>query len=380
MNCPYCGAEANKGNKFCTSCGKPIPEETEQVLLCIGCGAKLSPEDRFCTVCGRETSEVYMEVEDEDDDPGYEQGSGKKKFFTKTTIIVGASILFTLAVIAAISIIFIPKIRKNRDSDSDTTQKAIEETEKKTEKETEGETKSSYADPVSMSALESVTATSILKEGTFIYYVDYIKDKDLTTAWTEGASDDGIGEGITFVFDTEQLITGLAINNGFQKSTDLYNKNSRVKQLKIIDGDGNEQYVDVKDTQELQLIDFNKDIVSDTISVYIAQVYIGSAYNDTCISEMSFYGSYEDRREIEKNGLAPKPKNIQEDLSFPRNMYVKVDELLVRTGPGTQYQAIWKLYTGEMIWTYGISNGWAHISWNGQDAYVSADYISDKRP
>lgn len=48
MKCSQCGAELN-GNKFCTNCGAPAPQETTGAV-CSNCGEPV--EGKFCTKCG----------------------------------------------------------------------------------------------------------------------------------------------------------------------------------------------------------------------------------------------------------------------------------------------------------------------------------------
>lgn len=48
MKCSQCGAELN-GEKFCTNCGTPVPQETTGAV-CSNCGEPV--EGKFCTKCG----------------------------------------------------------------------------------------------------------------------------------------------------------------------------------------------------------------------------------------------------------------------------------------------------------------------------------------
>lgn len=59
--CPACGAVAAKDARFCSACGRRMPEPTpepesapsvEDVCYCPECGAMKKDEDRFCAVCG----------------------------------------------------------------------------------------------------------------------------------------------------------------------------------------------------------------------------------------------------------------------------------------------------------------------------------------
>lgn len=46
--CIKCGAEINKEDKFCTTCGSPVSCK----LFCPQCHTELSPEAKYCPMCG----------------------------------------------------------------------------------------------------------------------------------------------------------------------------------------------------------------------------------------------------------------------------------------------------------------------------------------
>ena len=46
--CANCGTELEPGTKFCSQCGKPVP----QTKVCPGCGSEQKPEAKFCSNCG----------------------------------------------------------------------------------------------------------------------------------------------------------------------------------------------------------------------------------------------------------------------------------------------------------------------------------------
>ena len=54
-------------------------------------------------------------------------------------------------------------------------------------------------------------------------------------------------------------------------------------------GDGKEQLVYLDDTQGVQDITFDEALVTDVVTITIKDVYPGSKYEDTCISEIDFY-------------------------------------------------------------------------------------------
>lgn len=156
-------------------------------------------------------------------------------------------------------------------------------------------------------------------------------DKDLSTSWVEGVSGDGIGEYILlqvyedgflgeeyFNIKDKKIRTILTINNGFCKNYDLYCKNNRVKKAKITIYD-----MSLRVGQNETVVDDNPEIIfSDTVSLEdkmeaqiipiefflkkyhttstpeivlkfeILEVYKGSLYEDTAISELKVIGNY----------------------------------------------------------------------------------------
>lgn len=51
--CEGCGAQLVENARFCTCCGKPVPQEAiPATRLCASCGAALLPDARFCEKCG----------------------------------------------------------------------------------------------------------------------------------------------------------------------------------------------------------------------------------------------------------------------------------------------------------------------------------------
>ena len=58
-NCPNCGAQNADDSRFCTECGKPIPQGS----ACPHCGASVNDGDVFCQNCGKKLSEVPKTIE-----------------------------------------------------------------------------------------------------------------------------------------------------------------------------------------------------------------------------------------------------------------------------------------------------------------------------
>ena len=118
---------------------------------------------------------------------------------------------------------------------------------------------------------------------------DRLIDGDISTAWVEGMSGQGIRESVSIQFDDEYLINGIKINAGYQKNDELYNKNSRPAKIGIAFSDGTYEVHELDDVNSVQDIVFQKPIYSKSISLIIEDVYSGTKYEDTAISEISIY-------------------------------------------------------------------------------------------
>ena len=156
-------------------------------------------------------------------------------------------------------------------------------------KEDAGVTNQPVIEKITMATLVSLNASSSLVEESENHVVGNLLDENEQTAWVEGVLGCGVGESIVFDFDKEQLFDGIYIRNGYQKNDDLFYKNSRVKRLRVVDNNGQDHYIELNDISGIQMINFKESFVSDHVTVYIDDVYEGSAYEDTCISEMSFF-------------------------------------------------------------------------------------------
>jgi hypothetical protein len=55
-SCPQCGRPAAPEDKFCASCGTPLPVASAAPRTCPTCGRPFEPGDRFCAGCGQPLS------------------------------------------------------------------------------------------------------------------------------------------------------------------------------------------------------------------------------------------------------------------------------------------------------------------------------------
>ena len=71
--CPNCGAQITDDSRFCSECGKEIPQPN----VCPHCGASVGDGDVFCYNCGKSLNESSSEPIDYEEE---EQKSGFKKY------------------------------------------------------------------------------------------------------------------------------------------------------------------------------------------------------------------------------------------------------------------------------------------------------------
>lgn len=237
-------------------------------MKCKTCKNEISDNAEFCGFCG---AKIYK------NENVY---SNKLKIFF--IVIVGIVVLMALA----IAIWYLSTDRKNFDAKQqldDTTQTMQSISKKVIESEI------SVADTENdKPCFDKIFATSTLaSEGSNTYYVDNLVDNNKSTAWVEGSDNEGIGQSVVFKSDKLQKISRIKILNGYCKSKDLYLKNNRVKAVKIIFSDGTIITRQIKDLyNEFELIEFDSPIDCDELTLEIQEVYKGSKYNDTCISEI----------------------------------------------------------------------------------------------
>ena len=132
-------------------------------------------------------------------------------------------------------------------------------------------------------------SSSTLLGKTKPYHVNEIIDKDPKTAWVEGKPDDGIGEWVEFTFKPRIMLESISIINGYTRSETLYQANNRVKKMRISFDDGTYFDRELKDGEHKpQIITLPEAKQTGKFRLIILEIYKGSKYNDTCISEVLF--------------------------------------------------------------------------------------------
>lgn len=141
-------------------------------------------------------------------------------------------------------------------------------------------------------------ATSVLApQGRNTYEAANIHDFNHETVWAEGVEGDGIGESIVYRFPGRHArITKVKILNGYVKNQALWEANGRVKSLKVYYNGELYAVLELEDSRTLQCFDVGilgthvKGAPDWDLRFEIAEVYPGTKYSDTVISELYFDG------------------------------------------------------------------------------------------
>ena len=138
-------------------------------------------------------------------------------------------------------------------------------------------------------------ASSELEDKNGRYSVKNIIDENTSTAWVEGKENSGINEFITIYIPGHPRVSfglykikKIGIINGYAKNNDIFKQNNRVKKLRLEYGDHVRTFA-LKDTIVMQYLKFNEPVLMKKFKITILDVYKGSKYDDTCISEIKIF-------------------------------------------------------------------------------------------
>jgi len=105
-------------------------------------------------------------------------------------------------------------------------------------------------------------------------------------AWVEGAPGQGLGEWISVEFDGQRLVRSVTLQNGYQKNSDIFSKNSRVKRLRLVFSQGETKSFTLRDELGPQTLSIEPPLKAFWIQLIIDDVFPGSKYTDTAISKL----------------------------------------------------------------------------------------------
>ena len=142
----------------------------------------------------------------------------------------------------------------------------------------------------------SASATSELVEaqfeGRYLYSPANMLDGDMSTTWCEAEKNGpGLGQVITFEFESPFSFDEIQIVNGFNYKN-LYLQNNRVKKIQLTQVAKKhfqqKDYELVDNVQDWQSIKFEQLQTTQTLTIKILDVYKGTNFDDTCLSDIRF--------------------------------------------------------------------------------------------
>ena len=150
--------------------------------------------------------------------------------------------------------------------------------------------------------VSGLSASSELEDENSRYSVWNIIDERPETAWaTSKKGQESITFNITPCSETGKLfgkkglykIKKIGIINGYAKNSSTFKQNNRIKKLRLKYENGltKPRYVKhtLEDTMIMQYIEFKEPVFMNNLKLQIIEVYKGSKWDDTCISEIKIF-------------------------------------------------------------------------------------------
>jgi hypothetical protein len=107
-----------------------------------------------------------------------------------------------------------------------------------------------------------------------------------SAAWVEGRQGNGVGEWITVEFDGLRMVRSIVVRNGYQKSSDIFGKNNRVRHLRAVFSQGETQTLTLQDRSGSESLTLPKPVKAYWVKFIIDDVWAGNKYTDTAITKL----------------------------------------------------------------------------------------------
>lgn len=151
-------------------------------------------------------------------------------------------------------------------------------------------------EPWNLTPFATTSASSHLPTDSGGQYQSWLAtDGTVETAWAEGVDGPGIGEWITLTFPDTVEVHSVRVDVGYDRDADIFYKNNRIKRATLVFSNGEEVEVsfdDERGLQEVSLVSASGAPIETTyVKVVIDEVFSGSEYDDTCLSEIEVWGT-----------------------------------------------------------------------------------------
>lgn len=186
----------------------------------------------------------------------------------------------------------------HQDTPSEEIEKEVDETEKQdaAQEETTKQERFQLVNPDEIDFSQhqkivpvSTEQNSIKESDTYDYSAQSAVDGDSSTSWQENEENTGETTGIRINFDGNHKVRYLVLYLGNWRSDQLWEYSARPKTLTIQVGDSETKDIEFSDEKKKFCLSFEEPIDASYISMYIADSYEGSRWNDNGISEVEIY-------------------------------------------------------------------------------------------
>lgn len=134
----------------------------------------------------------------------------------------------------------------------------------------------------------SANATSTISQTKTNNNAMLLFDKKDDTSWQEGVAGYGINESVSFSFDGLHKVKYIAFKLGNWKNDKYYYGNAKPKTINLVFGDYSGQ-VTFTGERKVEWVEVSPSVNADSMRLELKDVYPGTSWEDTCISEVTVY-------------------------------------------------------------------------------------------
>ena len=149
---------------------------------------------------------------------------------------------------------------------------------------------------VQVTHFKKIVASSKLKDTKTTYYTPWnLVDGRTDTCWAEGVGGAGIGESVTFFFQSSITLAKIEVFPGYNKIKndrwgDRWYNNYRLRKARYTFSNGAVKYQTFRDEKSFQPIAFDPPISTNSVEITIMDAHSsGAKWDDTSIGEVRFY-------------------------------------------------------------------------------------------
>jgi hypothetical protein len=127
-----------------------------------------------------------------------------------------------------------------------------------------------------------------------VYDAKQAKDGKVGSSWVEGDKGSGLGSWIEVDLGTSQDVKMIRLWGGLWYSYDLWTRANRPKSVELTFSDGSTELHELTDEMVAQTLTLKKPRKTKTVRVKVKEVYKGTTWFDTAISEIQVFDGQKD--------------------------------------------------------------------------------------